>query len=283
MENSIEKLEDQIWFQRIMTSEGGLNLKEPASVGSKSYAGASQKAFGDWRKKKCQISDAPYDVEELAGTVIGTEWEKKSPLEAPKTYNIRVDVITAFYEDYFKMARLEILPECLKYIHADFFVNAKFNANKILQRMVGFTGKDVDGILGPASRKLLTELSETIKKDIVTDSTADDDLIMAYHNQKLDHYESLKEVNENLYNNNVKGWRKRAQHVLSELEDYFHDEDPTVSAIHEDDVDPIDLFNEESETNLYDKDKLVSQITSEVMKILPEVIEEALKGIRGKS
>ena len=278
MENYVEKLQDQEWFQRIMKSEGGLNLKEPASVGSKSYGGASQKAFGDWRKKRCQINDAPYDVEELAGTVIGTEWEKKSPLEAPKMYGIRVDVITAFYEDYFKMAKLEVLPECLKYIHADFFVNAKFHANRILQRMVGFTGKDVDGILGSASRKLLTELSENVEKDMIIDSTADDDLIMAYHDQKLNHYESLKDVNLNLYDTNIKGWRKRAQHILSELEDYFQDDEPTVSAIHEDDED-ISLFDD-PETNEVDNSELISRITSEVMKALPEFIEEALKGIR---
>ena len=277
IENYTHKLQDQEWFQRIMKSEGGLNLHEPDSVGSVSYGGISQLEFGDWRKKKCQIDDAPDDVKELSGSVIGTEWEKKSPLEAPKMYNIRVDVITAFYEDYFKMAKLEVLPECLKYIHADFFVNSKFNANKILQKLIGFTEKDVDGILGPASRSKLSDMKEQLESKLESDSEADDDLIMKYHDHKIMHYESLKEVNLDLYTTNIKGWRKRAQHVLAELEDYFVDENPTVSAMHEEEH--ISVFDD-TEVSEVDHGELISQVTSEVIKALPEFIEEALKSAR---
>lgn len=243
METYTDELQSQNWFQRIMKSEGGVNDREAASVGGKSCAGIGKDPYDDWLKKKCQIADAPTEVKDLLGTAIGTKWEKASPLEIPKEFGVRVDVIVAFYKDYLYMARLECLPDCLQYMHADFFVNAKFNANRILQRMVGFKDKDgdVDGILGPASRERLKQMKEAVESS--DDPTADDDLIIAYHEQKLAHYESIKETAPDFYEENIRGWRKRAQHVLSELEDYFHDEEPTTSAIHEDDV-HISLFDD---------------------------------------
>ena len=239
MEMYVDELQNQPWFQRIMKSEGGLNRKEPASVGGISYAGISQKAYEAWVTKKApkSLSNIPANVEGLAGNAVDTEWEKVSPLEIPSAYGVRVDVITAFYKDYFTLARLDVVPPCLQYIHADFFVNAKFNANKILQRMCGFTGTDVDGILGPASRAKVVDL---------TGYHDEDDLIMQYHEFKLKHYHSLRDVNVELYNENIKGWTRRAQHVLSELEEYFADDEPTTSALDETE-DDIDLFADEHE------------------------------------
>lgn len=277
-------LANEGWFQKIMKSEGGLNLKEPASVGGKSYAGISQKTYLEWIDKKSQFNDLPVDVEHLAGGALGTKWEKDSPLQIPEEYNVRVDVIVAFYEDYFKMARLDLIPECLKYIHADFFVNSRFNANKILQRIVGFEGKDVDGILGPASRERLSNLLEKFADEIKEDSNFDDHLIMEYHQQKINHYESIKDKNRQLYDNNIRGWLKRSQHILAELEDYFHDDDPTVSAIHDDEEESISLFDDHHiDTDIDNKDdnsQIVSQVTENIVKMLPEIIEDALKSIR---
>ena len=223
----------QDWFQRIMKSEGGINRREPASVGGKSCAGISQKTYNEWKIDHCQIADAPQDVEDLIGTAAGTTYEKQSPLDIPAECGVRLDVITAFYKDYLKNARLDILPDCLGYIHADFYVNSMYTANKVLQRMVGFTGKAVDGILGPASRARIAEMCEKLKADMAVDSMADDNLIMQYHDEKLKHYESLKFENPELYNENIRGWRKRSMHILSELEDYFYDENPTTSAMEE--------------------------------------------------
>ena len=238
-------LANQDWFKRIMKSEGGFNPKEPASAGGKSYAGITQKSYDEWRNGPCTI-DVPEGVEMLAGNAIGTEWEKQSPLEIPEDIGVRVDVIVAFYVDYFQKAYIELLPECLQYIHADFFTNAMFTANQVLQKMLGFDEEkgEVDGILGPESRARLQELCENLAMEMDQDPTADDDLIMAYHEQKLVHYESLKK-NEALYNANIKGWRKRAMHVLSELENYFYDENPTTSAIHEDETHSAWLFDSE--------------------------------------
>lgn len=274
---SIEKLTNQVWFCRILDSEGGFNPDEPESVGGKSYAGITQQAYDQWIEKS-KYAGAPIGVEELAGDAIGTEWEKKSPLDIPSEYNVSIDIIFHFYSDYFKLARLEVVPKCLKYIHADFFVNSKFNANKVLQQMVGFTGDDVDGILGPASRNKIVELQGD-----------EDDLIMDYHHFKIQHYESIKEKNPELYEKNIKGWRRRANHILAQLEEYFHDEDPTPSAIVVDD--DISLFddpevNEEIESTRPPVD-IEAQITENVVKqiseMLPELIEEALKGRVTKS
>lgn len=251
MENNLQNLQEQDWFQRIMKSEGGLNRNEPASVGGISYAGISQKTFYDWFDAgKCQIEDAPRKVVELAGDAIGTEWEKASPLEIPAAYGVRVDVIVAFYQDYFSMARLDVVPEALRYMHADFFTNAMYTANKVLQRMCGFQGKSVDGILGPASREYIGQLDETFDND---------DLIMGYHDEKLKHYESIKETNPALYDTNIKGWRKRAQHILSELQHYFHDDEPTTSALLEDEIIPV-VF--EVETPVEASQDPVTEITA---------------------
>ena len=239
-------LANQEWFQRIMKSEGGFNPKEPALVGGKSYAGITQKTYDSWREQEdITIFDTPLNVEDLAGNALGTDYEKASPLEIPHEYGVRIDVIIAFYTDYFKKAYIELLPECLQYMHADFFTNAMFTANKILQKIVGFDEDkgEVDGILGPESRAKLQELCDKLALDMDLDPTADDDLIMAYHELKLAHYESLnKPQTQELYNGNIKGWRKRAMHVLSELEDYFYDENPTTSAIHDPQLGPI-LFD----------------------------------------
>ena len=283
---SIQKLTNQTWFRQILDSEGGFNPDEPESVGGKSYAGITQKAYDEWLEKS-KYAGAPVSVEELAGSVIGTEWEKKSPLDIPTKYNVSIDIICNFYADYFKLARLEVVPKCLKYIHADFFVNSKFNANKILQRMVGFKGDDVDGILGPESRAKLMELtgSEELVREI-----DEDDMIMDYHHFKMQHYESIKETNPELYDKNIKGWKRRANHILAQLEDYFHDEDPTPSAIVEDDN--ISLFDDPEEVNEEIEStrppvNIEAQITENVVKqiseMLPELIEEALKGRVTKS
>ena len=283
-------LHEEKWFQRIMQSEGGLNLKEPASVGGKSYAGISQKTYKKWRQDKCKIGHAPFEVEELAANAIGTEYEKQNPFTIPNNLGVQSDIIEAFYTDYFKMARLEILPECLKYIHADFFVNAGFSANKILQRMVGFTKpEDVDGRLGPASRQKISELKSKIEADLIDDSTADDDAIIAYHNLKLEHYEAIADKNIKLYNTNIKGWRKRSQHILSDLGEYFVDEEPTTSAVldesdHEsvfenpEEVDHIDNFSQDMSRS---REEIIKDITGAILKELiseiPKYIEKALQ------
>ena len=280
----MNNLAEQEWFQMIMESEGGFNPNEPASVGGKSYAGITQKAYDEWLEKKAPAIPCPPNVEDLAGSAIGTEWEKRSPLVIPDnehwSYKVRVDVIVAFYTDYFYMARLEVVPKCLRYIHADFFVNSKFNANKILQQMVDFTGDDVDGILGPASREKIVELQGD-----------EDDLIMEYHQLKLKHYHSIQEENRELYDKNIKGWIRRSNHILAQLEDYFHDEEPTTSAIHEDDQ--ISLFDDpEVEPDepyqppvAHDKLKsdIIGEVSRELAQMLPEMIEEALKGQVTKS
>ena len=279
MELYNDELKSKDWFQRIMKSEGGMNWKEPASCGGKSYAGISQKTYEEWRETKCTFVDAPGQVEELAGNALDTNWEKASPLDIPPEFQVRVDVIVAFYKDYFKKAYIELLPECLQYIHADFFVNTMYNSNKILQRMCGFKDEDntVDGVLGPASRQRLKDLCRKLEADIETDSTADDDLIMEFHDRKMDHYESLK--GKPVYDMNIRGWRKRAHHVLGELEDYFYDENPTTSAIlddeehhglFDDDTDDVETLPDENPVG--SDNQLLRETLGKIAELISKVI-----------
>ena len=270
-------------FKKLMESEGGLNLDEPASVGGKSYGGISQKPYGEWRQKLCKIDDAPFQVEELAGDVIGTDWEKRSPLVIPDTFNVRVDVIEAFYTDYFKKAKLESLPDCLQYLHMDFYTNAAGHANKVLQKMCGFTGRDVDGVLGSKSVEELKKMNAQLIFDIREDSEADDKLITQYHNLKLEHYESIKTKNPGLYQKNIKGWTNRANHILSEIRaEYFSDENPTTSAIHEDEhIDVFEQHEEVSELENSDEDikRIAQNIQGRISGMIEEEIKRYLKGI----
>ena len=267
MEAYVDELQSQNWFQRIMKSEGGVNWEEAESVGGKSCAGIGQLPYEDWLKKKCpkSLSDVPRQVEELIGTALGTEWEKASPFEIPSEYGVRIDVITAFYKDYFSLARLDVVPECLKYMHADFYVNSKFTANKLLQRMVGFSDDvpgEVDGILGPASRERISVMDQDVEPD---------DLILGYHEAKLAHYASIEKTNKAHYDKNIRGWRRRAQHVLSELEEWFYDEEPTTSALAGDE-DDIDLFAEEHELlNGTESSPIGSLSEAEIIAALPNL------------
>lgn len=233
-------------FELLMNSEGGLNENEPASVGGVSYAGISQKTYDSWRQSaKCQIPNAPTKVKDLAGTAIGTVYEKRNPLEIPTEHGVRVDVIKAFYVDYLEKSYIELLPECLQYIHMDFFVNAGYTANKVVQKILGFSGKEVDGILGRGSRAKLKEFTANFATELELNSYADNDLIDSYDNLKLEHYESLKEKNEDLYNANIRGWKVRANHVKAELIEYYQDDDPTPSAV--DETEDVDVAFEEVE------------------------------------
>ena len=231
-------------FDLLMHSEGGYNPDEPASVGGSSYAGIAQKTYDNWRKTKCRIPYAPDTVKELAGTAIGTEWEKANPFTIPEEYGVRVDVIRAFYDAYFEPACLDLLPECLQYMHLDFFTNAGFTANRIVQRLLGFTGRNVDGILGPGSKEALVAFTEQFNEVLKSNPYADNDIIEEYHQLKLEHYESLKTKNPELYEKNIRGWRMRADHVKAELAAYFEDENPTTSAI--DESEHIDVFEHET-------------------------------------
>lgn len=273
-------------FDRLMHSEGGYNPDEPASVGGSSYAGIAQKTYDNWRKTKCQISDAPNTVKELAGGAIGTEWEKANPFTIPDEFGVRVDVIYAFYTDYFKPAALEFLPECLEYMHFDFFTNAGFTANKIVQKLIGITGKDVDGVIIVGdkmtnSKKALIAFTEQFNITLQSDPYADNDLIEEYHQLKLEHYESLKEKNPTLYEKNIRGWRMRADHVKAELSEYFEDENPTTSAI--DESEHIDVFEHEAtvaaQVEVASKPKfdIASMGTADLASLISELTQELAK------
>lgn len=274
-------------FMKIMKSEGGYNPKEPKSIGGYSYAGIGQKTYESWLKNKCQIADAPKDVKELAGKAIGTEYEKMSPLDIPKEYGVRVDVIKAFYEAYFQPACVDMLPQCLQYMHMDFFVNSYSHANKIVQRILEV---DVDGVLGRGSKAKLKEFTANFEAELKNNKYADNDLIEKYHELKLAHYESIKGTNPDLYNENIKGWKLRANHVLADLQEYFEDDEPTTSAIHEDEfIDPFVENDNEPEkivektqdlSDIVDRQDKLEKSVENIQDMLKQLLEEKAKPLK---
>lgn len=228
-------------FGLLLKSEGGLNEKEPAEVGGVSYAGITQKTYEAWLKtnKAQEINDAPPHVRDLAGTAIGTKYEKMSPLEIPIEYGVRIDVIKAFYTDYLQKSYTELLPECLQYMHMDFFVNAGFTANKIVQR---FLGVDDDGIIGRKTRPQLIEFVNAFNEELEQDKYADNNLINQYDTEKRNHYQGLVDKNPEKYGGWLNGWLTRCDHVKAELAPYFEDDEPTPSAV--EDHTAIDVFND---------------------------------------
>lgn len=278
---------------KILESEGGYNPNEPDSVGGASYAGITRKYYNDWRKTKCTIIDAPSTIEGLAGKVFDTDkFKNQNPMALATQYpdlEIRLDVIIAFYTDYFEKHHPELLPECLQFMHLDFATNAGYASNKIIQKMLGCTGKDVDGILGSGSRTKMMEFAEDFNEEIKVDPYADNDLIKEYDEYKREHYNHLAEANPELHGKNLKGWLMRCDKVLTELAEYFDDPEPTPSAVLEEEENPFEsvVVNEnislQSNTKL---DQRVDILESDIDLIkntvtsIKQTLEQVLLGIK---
>ena len=228
----------------ILGSECGWNDKEPESVGGASLFGIGRKIYADWRKNKCQITDAPMDIEGLAGNALeefkdSKKYRYKNPVEVADKkpeLEIRIDIVKAFYTDYFLKHHAELLPECLQFIHLDFATNAGYTANKVIQKMIGFVGDEVDGILGSGSRARMQEFTEDFEKRIQSDPFADNELIKEYDALKREHYHYLAEKDPVKHGPNLQTWLMRCDKVLAELQEYFDDPAPTPSAVDEEEV-----------------------------------------------
>lgn len=200
---------------RIKEHEGGLNEKEPPHVGGVSYKGITQRTFAAWIQGEGQSkAKGITDVRQL--------------VDHP-------DVVDAFYHDYLKNAWH--LPECLQYMYCDFYTNGQTHATKIIQRMVGISD---DGVWGSGTTKAVQQWTADIQARIPSEPLLDNELITEFHDQKLAHYESLKEINLKLYEANIAGWKKRAMRVLSEHAEYFEDDQPVATAVDAADVPPIE-------------------------------------------
>ena len=203
-------------IQLIIGSEKGLNENEPASAGGVSLDGITQTTFDAYLKRlREQFPDLTESVRDIEG---------RADREA---------VVDAFYVLYLGDFHTWDLPEFLQYIYADFATNAGHAAAKIVQQIIGVPA---DGVIGSGTQAAL----ETFKADVATqqqtDPSVDHDLIMQFHEAKLDHYQHLADENPDEYAKWMPGWKKRALHVISELQEYFVSDAPTPSALHPSDV-----------------------------------------------
>lgn len=197
----------------ILKSEGGLNEQEPASVGGVSYSGITQKAYEAFLPKIQETyPDAPESVRSL---------------EAYHT------IVVKFYDLYLDTFNVWILPEFLQFIYADFVVNAGSAAVKIIQKMAGC---DVDGVFGSGTRRAVEAWTQDVTESLKKDPSVDNDLIMQFHEAKLSHYDRLIAANPAKFQKWEKGWKRRANHVLSELSEYFETHEGTPSAMDDADV-----------------------------------------------
>ena len=197
----------------IIGSEKGLNTNEPASVGGVSLDGVTQQAYNaNLSRIREQFPDAPAQVEHLA---------------------TRPEIVNYFYVLYLGDMHVWILPDFLQYIYADFVVNAGSAAAKIIQRIVGVPA---DGIIGSGTKRAIADWSDEVVKRLEVDASVDNDLIMEFHTAKLAHYDRLIAANPEKFGKWEKGWKRRANHVLSELSEFFEQEGGTPSAMDEADV-----------------------------------------------
>ena len=228
----------------ILASEGGLNTDEPAHVGGISYAGITQKTYEAWLTKPRKGLYAPANVKLLESN--------------PK-------VVEAFYIDYFAKYHTWELPEFLQYIYADFVVNAGSAAVKIIQRIVEV---DDDGAWGSGTSKAVDEWRTGAEKALVNDPNIDNELITKFHEQKLAHYNNLAETNPEKYARYLPGWKRRCNNVLSDLGQYFENDEPTPKAVDENEIDFEDLATPDPQADLVQQGLLAQYTKIELLEEL---------------
>lgn len=219
----------------ILKSEGGLNEQEPESVGAVSYAGITQKIYDAYLPRLRETlgdNGVPNSVRNLAS------YDK---------------VIPAFYDLYLGDYNVWRLPEFLQYMYADFVTNAGAAAVKIVQ---GFAGVSADGVFGSGTRAAVDAWTKKVSEELAVDKTVDNKLIIAFHEAKLAHYDRLVRANPAKFGKWHEGWKRRANHVLSELSEYFETDEPTPSAMDDADV-PTHV---ESSEKLTIEQKLVKKV-----------------------
>ena len=203
----------------ILESEGGLNEDEPAHVGGVSYAGITQKTY--------------------------QAWQPPPGVDKPPTVRLLQDypqIVELFYINYFSKYHTWELPEFLQYMYADFVVNAGSAAVKIIQRLVGV---DADGAWGKGTSAAVAEWKTGVEGALASDPHVDNNLITEFHEQKLSHYNQLAETNPDKYAKYLPGWKRRCNNVLSDLGEYFENDEPTPKAVDEEDDALFPIFPEQ--------------------------------------
>ena len=159
-------------YKLVRASEGG-NDDDPDDSGGRTSRGILQKEYTPWLKEKgrpnCDVWKAPEQ-----------------------------DIHDIYFEEYW-LPVADKLPIGVDYLFFDLHVNGGLGrAAKILQLAVGFTGKDVDGHVGPMTRAAVSAM------DPVT-------LIKKFTSIKEDWYRSIAHGRNAKF---LKGWINRSEDVL---------------------------------------------------------------------
>ena len=213
-------------IQLIIGSEKGINRREPANVGGISCDGITKQSWEIW---------SPNNLHRFPGAPEAVEGLLK-----------RQDIVEAFYVDYLERYHTWELPEFLQYIYSDFVVNAGKAAVKIIQRMAGTVD---DGAWGRNTSGAVAAWKKTVEIELQSDPDIDNELITRFHEEKLTHSQRLVDLNPDKFKQWHAGWKRRANHVLAQLEEYFEGEKATPSAMHDDDVDHNDYNDDHTASN----------------------------------
>lgn len=152
-------------------SEGGY-VNNPLDNGGPTNRGITQATFTAWRKQQGR------------------------PLAPVKTIT-KEEAEEIIFNEYMLPVKFDQLPSGLDYMAADFSVNSgPARAVKVLQQVLGFTGREVDGVMGA---KTLARVNEQMGGQ----------LINAYADARMKFLRGLK--SKNGWPTFGKGWRARVE------------------------------------------------------------------------
>ena len=228
-------------IKMIIGSEKGVNRNEPESVGGISVDGVSKILYDTLLPElRRTMSDVPTNIEEIEN---------------------RPDIINQCYIINLGIAHVWELPEFLQYIYSDFYTNAQSVAVKIIQR---FIEVEDDGIWGTGTSRAVLEWKKSVEHELETDPHVDNEIITKFHEEKLAHYQRLVNKNPDKFKEWHNGWKRRANHVLAELQEYFEVDEPTPSAADDDDIIVEKPPERTSELDSYGNDEFLRQLVKRI-------------------
>ena len=86
---------------------------------------------------------------------------------------------------------------------------------------------------GSGTSKAVDEWKDVVEMELDDDPNVDNELITQFHEQKLAHYNNLAETNPDKFGQYLAGWKRRCNNVLSDLGEYFENDEPTPKALDE--------------------------------------------------
>ena len=120
------------------------------------------------------------------------------------------ETVYAFYEWYLKRDHVWELPEYFQYMYADFVVNVRRPAIKIIQEIVR---TPVDGIWGSETSRAVAEFFNANTPETRGENFVED-LVRAYDKERRNYYNSLASEKPEKYQRYLEGWLNRCDRVL---------------------------------------------------------------------